>query len=331
MAVAQRQAPKVSVLTLTYNQERFIEQCVRSVMMQQTTFPFELVIGEDCSTDDTRAVLLRLQAEFPDQIKLLLHERNLGLISNTIASYNACRGEYIAWLDGDDYWTSAHKLQWQVEYMEQHPDCRLCFHTARVVNVDGQEIQVAGRATFNHEQKIEINSILARNDITTAAVMFRAVDGRLPAWFAQLRTVQDWPLYFWLSLHDGYFCYLETEPMASYRLHVESITHVMRDRGRTNTTNQQYEGRLLGSIADTQLIARQLPHWQRRYLRPRFFQRYLALARLHIEQHQFSASRGDCWHALRYFPINHDFQKNSLQLLKALIRACLRLPPIQST
>ncbi len=122
--------PKVSVLMITYNHEQYIEQAVRSVMMQETDFDYELVIGEDCSTDRTREIVLRLKEEFPDKIRLLLPEKNLGMIPNFVATYEACRGEYIALCEGDDYWTHPKKLQIQVDYMKGS-ECRMCFHKQR--------------------------------------------------------------------------------------------------------------------------------------------------------------------------------------------------------
>lgn len=120
--------PKVSVLMITYNHEKYIEQAVRSVMMQETDFDYELVIGEDCSTDSTREIVLRLKEEFPDKIKLLLHEKNVGVGKNFRLTYENCRGEYIAFLEGDDYWTDKHKLQIQSELLDRTDDVTLCFH-----------------------------------------------------------------------------------------------------------------------------------------------------------------------------------------------------------
>src|SRR5436190_3330060 len=93
---------KVSVLIVAYNQERYIEQAVRSALMQQATFPFELVIGEDCSTDSTRAILQKLAAENPDRIRLFCHEKNLGMLNNYRTMVMKCTGEYLAVLEGDD-------------------------------------------------------------------------------------------------------------------------------------------------------------------------------------------------------------------------------------
>src|SRR5256885_17089820 len=108
---------KVSVPIVTYNQEKFIAQAVNSVLAQQTSFPFEIVIGEDCSTDGTRGIVQRLVAENPDKIRAICREKNLGMLENHRATYGACRGEYIAFLQGDDYWTDPQKLHKQREFL----------------------------------------------------------------------------------------------------------------------------------------------------------------------------------------------------------------------
>jgi len=132
-------SPKVSVLVMTYNHAHFIWQALDSVLMQRTDFAYEIVISEDCSTDGTREIVIDYHSRFRDTICLLLSERNLH--SNAVVSrgIRACRGEFIALLDGDDYWTTADKLQTQVDFLEQHPDCSACFHNALTVYEDGSK------------------------------------------------------------------------------------------------------------------------------------------------------------------------------------------------
>ena len=120
----------VSVGLVTYNQVRFIGQAVRSVLAQQTPFPIELVIGDDCSTDGTTNLLRALAAEHPNTIRLLTRERNLGFARNSLDVIAHCRGEYLACLDGDDYWTTTDGLARQVAYLRAHPECVLCFGRA---------------------------------------------------------------------------------------------------------------------------------------------------------------------------------------------------------
>ena len=106
---------------ITYNHEHFIAQAIRSVLMQEIDFPIELVIGEDCSTDGTRNIVKELAEKYPKEIKTLLSDKNLGGRDNFRQVIAACSGEYIAILEGDDYWTSSHKLQRQVDFLERFP------------------------------------------------------------------------------------------------------------------------------------------------------------------------------------------------------------------
>ena len=107
---------KVSVLMLTYNQERYINEAIRSVMLQETNFPFELVIGNDASTDCTGTICADWQKKYPEQIVLFNRKKNLGLQQNFIQTYTRCRGQYIAICEGDDFWTDKRKLQIQADF-----------------------------------------------------------------------------------------------------------------------------------------------------------------------------------------------------------------------
>ena len=126
----------VSICMLTCNHEKFIAQAIESVMMQKTDFVIELVIGEDCSTDNTRAICMEYQQKYPDTIKLLLPEKNLGATQNFIEIFQICKGKYIALCEGDDYWTDPYKLQKQVDLLEAYPNFTLCCHDWEV-NTDG--------------------------------------------------------------------------------------------------------------------------------------------------------------------------------------------------
>jgi glycosyltransferase involved in cell wall biosynthesis len=126
--------PTVSVAMITYNHEKFIAQAIESVLMQKTTFPIELVIGEDCSTDGTRRIVEEYARKFPRVIRVGLRQGNVGPSKNGMATLGACRGKYVATLEGDDYWTDPNKLEKQVGFLEANPECIMCFHDALIIS-----------------------------------------------------------------------------------------------------------------------------------------------------------------------------------------------------
>ena len=117
--------PVVSVHMITYNHELYIAQAIEGVLMQETNFPIELVIGEDCSTDRTHEIVLEYQRKHPDIIKGIFRKKNVGSMPNFIDTFKHCKGKYIAICEGDDYWHHPQKLQEQVDYLEAHPECGL--------------------------------------------------------------------------------------------------------------------------------------------------------------------------------------------------------------
>lgn len=116
------QNPIVSVVIITYNQEQYIRQCIESILDQETEYPYELIIGEDCGTDATREICIDYQRKYPEKIKLLLQDSNQGLLRNYRDVLYLCRGKYIAQCAGDDYWIDKSKTQKQVEFLEANEE-----------------------------------------------------------------------------------------------------------------------------------------------------------------------------------------------------------------
>lgn len=102
--------PLVSVCMITYNQSLYIKQAIEGVLMQETDFPFEFIISDDCSTDSTRKICQYYKELYPDKITLLLPEKNLGISDNFYTTLFSATGKYIAFCEGDDYWIDSHKL-----------------------------------------------------------------------------------------------------------------------------------------------------------------------------------------------------------------------------
>ena len=132
-------SPLVSVHLLTYNHAKFIRQSVESVINQKTNFDFEIIIGDDCSTDGTTEIVKELEAQYPSLIKVVSGKTNGGPQPNSIRILENCAGKYMAALEGDDYWIDQLKLQKQVDFMEANPDFSVCFTNTRVEFFEGKE------------------------------------------------------------------------------------------------------------------------------------------------------------------------------------------------
>lgn len=221
METSQAQAaPKVSVLMVTYNHEHFIAQAVESALDQQTSFPLEIVVGEDCSTDRTRELLLELQRAHPQKIRLLLHERNQGGPANFAATFAACRGDYVALLEGDDYWTDPRKLQKQVDALDAHPHWSACFHITRRVYTDGSQ----GPELFPPDwvkEEATIDDLFQANCLNTCSLVFHnRLFGPLPEWHREI-IPGDWAISLLNAAHGPIGCLPEV--MADYRIHPQGM------------------------------------------------------------------------------------------------------------
>lgn len=210
---------KLSILTATYNHEKYIAQAIESVLMQETSFDYELVIGEDCSTDRTREIVIDYQKRFPDKIRLVLSEVNIGGV--LIKTLEACKGEYVAIVEGDDYWTSPHKLQRQVDFLDSHPECALSFHPAMMVYEDGSREPHLFSPPRVEKEIYHLEELLEYDFIATGSVMFRrGLFGEFPNWFYEM-PVGDWPLHV-LNAQHGDIGYIN-EVMGVYRVHSGGI------------------------------------------------------------------------------------------------------------
>ncbi len=210
--------PKVSIRISTYNQGKFIAQAIESVLMQEVDFSYEIIIGEDCSTDNTREIVTTYQQKYPDRIRLLLYEQNMGRLHNFKQTLMACSGQYIASLDGDDYWTSPHKLQKQANFLDDHPDCSMCFHNVQIVYDSGKE---SHPDITRGKPFVATEDLLNECFIASCGVMYRNPRYDVfPPLFDEM-PVYDWPLYV-LNSQKGRVGYID-EIMGVWRHHADGI------------------------------------------------------------------------------------------------------------
>jgi glycosyltransferase involved in cell wall biosynthesis len=127
--------PRVSVVMLTYAHEVYLAKAIEGVLAQRTDFNIELIIGEDCSPDKTLEIAMRYQKEHPETIRVISDEKNAGARQNVYRCERLCRGKYIAYCEGDDYWHDPEKLQRQVDYLEGHPECGMVYTNADAYHV----------------------------------------------------------------------------------------------------------------------------------------------------------------------------------------------------
>ena len=215
--------PLVSVRTATYNHEKFIGQCLEGILMQRTDFPYEVVIGEDCSTDRTQEIVLAYEKKYPDKIHVRTSEMNVGPARNSLRIHQACRGKYHAMCEGDDYWIDPLKLQKQVDFMEAHPDVSLCFHNAFVVRENVLNATLFLRSAMKEMLTFED---ACQTTIPTASVMARSeILATLPEWRVKI-WCGDVLFRLWCA-HHGNLGYLN-EIMSVYRRHPGCLRIMMR-------------------------------------------------------------------------------------------------------
>jgi glycosyltransferase involved in cell wall biosynthesis len=205
----------VSVVMITYGHEKYIRQAIEGVLMQEGDFDLELVIANDCSPDNTDAVVQDVLSHHSNAhwIRYVRHEKNIGMMPNFIFALQQAKGKYVALCDGDDYWTDPFKLQKQVSFLEANLEYVLSFHEIKILKPNGELVEdFITKVPENYETQ----ETLARlgNYIHTPSVVFRNVLKELPKEFS-ISPIGDYFLYMLLSEH-GKLKYLEEE-MAVYR------------------------------------------------------------------------------------------------------------------
>jgi len=212
--------PKLSVCIITFNHAAFIAKALDGALMQRVTFEYNIVIGDDCSTDGTDRIIQEYQSRWPDKIVPLFHAKNVGMGKNLKETLDYCNGEYVAFLEGDDYWMDPEKLQMQVDYLDSNPGCSICHHRVDYIAwPGGEKLKEFPSQRFRIERP-DPRALAIINYIQTCSVVFRRKC--LPPLDADLQELKlyDWPLFVLLS-QRGWIAYLD-RTMAHYRIHVNN-------------------------------------------------------------------------------------------------------------
>lgn len=211
--------PKVAIFMVTYNHARYIAQAIEGIIMQQTDFPYQLFIGEDCSTDETRSICLSYKDKYSDKIHLILNEKNIGGSRNALNVYKECfeYGDYIALCEGDDYWTDSRKLQKQIDFLEANPDFSICFHPVKIFYEESREEKITNQ---NQAETTTFEDLALDNYIYTVSCIFRNNSLEFPKWFEKIPAA-DYTLHL-LNAQYGKIGFIN-ETMAVYRIHKGGI------------------------------------------------------------------------------------------------------------
>ncbi|WP_051907951.1 glycosyltransferase family 2 protein [Flavimarina sp. Hel_I_48] len=184
--------PLVSISIITYNHKDFIVDAIESVLMQEVNFEYEIIIGDDFSNDGTQDILKDYEQRYPDKIQLILHPRDYDCIPgriNNITNLYACRGKYIAMLDGDDSWLSTDKLQKQVNFLEENEDFAVSFHDMMLYYQNGTIVKHSSKIAHYDQGKtvFTYKDVLSGWFIQTSSLLFRNHRiGEFPDWFWEI-------------------------------------------------------------------------------------------------------------------------------------------------
>lgn len=287
--------PMISVCITAYNHERYIAKALDSVLSQQGNFVMEILVGEDGSTDGTAAIVREYGCRYPKIIRTFFHDpsdkffingRQTGR-KNFINNLISARGDYIALLDGDDYWIDNRKLEKQLAFLEENQSFVACCHAAMHVDKDGERLE---GYTGHHDVKggcrdFDLHDVIRKNVVPAVSVLFR--NQRLlqfPSWFFKT-DMADWPLHI-ISALNGKIHYVD-EKLAAYRLHGSGVWADFR---------ADVEKALLSEVAvwrvlrEETLFAEHVP-----YIASLIKNQYTQLSKLALRQHDYRKA----WHYWR--------------------------------
>lgn len=224
----------VSVCCITYNHEQYIAGALESFLMQKANFEFEILVGEDCSTDATKSVITEYALRYPGLIRLIAHETNIGAIRNQVDVIRKAKGKYIALCDGDDFWTDPEKLQKQVDFLEANPEYVICCHHSKVINENDDVVYLKALPV---SMEFDYQDVLLgkREETRICSLMIRNLDavkavGQEPWYFDTYGTDTLFKLYALAS--TGKKMFVMPEVMACYRLHTGGIWSMIDSRLR---------------------------------------------------------------------------------------------------
>lgn len=190
--------PLLSVLVITYNQEKYISQTLDSILSQKHNYDYEVVVGDDCSSDDTKNIISRYVSNYPEIIIPLFNKKNLGVVGNYFNVIAQCRGKYIMQCAGDDWWLP-EKVEKQIQFMEENPDCCMCYGKAKKFNETRNQYEddCIGFADTTFERLLQLNCIPALTVCIRREKVIEYLDSIAP--LTKKWLMEDYPLWLWCS------------------------------------------------------------------------------------------------------------------------------------
>ncbi len=218
-------SPLVSIVVVTYNQEVHIKDCLDGILMQQVNFPYEILVGDDCSTDNTPKVVRQYHKCFPN-IKLIQPQNNVFSTGDDVFHAlirQQAKGKYIAFCDGDDYWIYGEKLQKQVDFLETHCEYSMCFHDHQI-KIEGSRI--AKHYKLRKDCDVRLNELLNMCVCQTSAIVGRLDSlkiGQVDSYFIHPSHTYSDINYYMAWFATGKIHHITGE-WSVYRLHDKGIT-----------------------------------------------------------------------------------------------------------
>lgn len=214
----------VTVYCIVYNHEKYLRDALDGFIMQKTNFKFEVLVHDDASTDNSAEIIHEYELKYPDIIKPIYQKENIysrGIDRTFKYMLPKTRGKYIAWCEGDDYWTSPDKLQKQYDYMEQHPECSLVAHDAMVLNCDTGKTEKFTNYDFSKPENCDFTAKDIMNLPFTTATMFYRKDFYINN-EEFLKTVRCWDYVLKVLLVTEGTVHVIPEFMSLYRRRAEN-------------------------------------------------------------------------------------------------------------
>jgi glycosyltransferase involved in cell wall biosynthesis len=205
----------ITVCIITYNHANYIRQAIDGALAQVAEYPINILIADDYSTDGTRGILSEYQLKYPEKIRLILQNKNVGAAKNWIDLISYPKSKYIAYLEGDDYWTDESKLRKQIDFLEKNPDFVICFHPVKILEANGVLTKdYITQVPENYQTLYDITKY--GNQIHSPSVVYRNILSSFPEELTK-SPIGDFFLYMLLAEH-GKIGQIDGE-MAVYRHH----------------------------------------------------------------------------------------------------------------